>query len=240
MMNAPLVTIIIVTYNAEKYIRACLDSIKNQNRSDIQLIVIDGASTDGTIDILNEYNTLIDYQLSETDNGIYDAMNKGVNHIKGSWVLFLGADDILETGFKQMLPELTVPNAVYYGMVNVNNVIYKDAYSAYRLAKLNICHQVIFYPAAVFKKYHYDLNYPIWADWLLNIQCWNDPNFQFIYKEHLIAKFGLDGISSNIIDTRFANDRYKILSKYLGLIVSARFFFRQLKLKLSSGRSKND
>jgi len=239
-MSEPLISVIIVTYNAAKHLRSCLDNIKQQNCANLQLIVIDGASTDGTTGIISGYEDIIDYWVSEPDNGIYDAMNKGIDQIKGKWVLFLGADDILEDGFKQMIAELTVPNAIYYGMVNVNNVIYKDAYSAYRLAKLNICHQAIFYPSAVFRKYHYNLNYPVWADWYLNIQCWNDPSFRFIYKSHLIATFGLEGISSSVADIRFKNDRYKILFKYLGLTVAARFLFRELKLKLSGGRSKND
>jgi glycosyltransferase involved in cell wall biosynthesis len=239
-MREPTISVIIVSYNAAKHLRSCLERIRQQHCDDLQLIIIDGGSKDGTTDIIVEYGDLVDYWISEPDKGIYDAMNKGIDHIKGKWVLFLGADDLLEDGFKSMIAELTIPSAIYYGMVNVNKVIYKDEYSAYRLAKLNICHQAIFYPSSVFRKYRYNLKYPVWADWFLNIQCWNDSSFPFVYKGHLIATFGLDGISSTIPDLQFQKDRRKIVLQYLGLPVLIRLVFRDLKLMLYRGRSKDD
>jgi glycosyltransferase involved in cell wall biosynthesis len=228
-MKDHLVTIIIVTYNAELHLKNCLENIRKQNCRNLQLIVIDGASTDNTINIIISFDDIIDFWLSEPDKGIYDAMNKGLNYVKGDWVIFLGADDILETGFKDMLKELANPNAIYYGMVDVNNIIYKDPYTSYRLSKLNICHQAIFYPTKVFKKYKYNLHYPIWADWFLNIQCWADNDYQFIYKENLISRFGLEGISSTVTDHNFKRDKYKIVLKYLGLFVLIRLMVRHLK-----------
>lgn len=239
-MREPTISLIIVTYNAARHLRSCLDRVKQQNCSNLQLIIIDGGSKDQTIDIINEYGDLVDHWVSEPDNGIYDAMNKGIGYVKGDWVLFLGADDLLEDGFKQMIAEMTIPNAIYYGMVNVNDIIYKDQYSSYRLAKLNICHQAIFYPASVFKKYQYDLKFPVWADWYLNIQCWNDPSFQFIYKNHLIATFGLQGISSTTYDIQFLKEKHKIVWKYLGPNAFIRLLFRELKLKLYRKTSKDD
>lgn len=94
-MNIKLISIIIATYNANKTIERCLNSIIQQKDSQIELIIVDGKSTDGTIDKIRKYIEHIDYFISESDNGIYDAWNKALKHINGEWVMFLGADDEL-------------------------------------------------------------------------------------------------------------------------------------------------
>jgi len=235
-MNQPLLSIVIVTFNAGKHLRSCFENIIAQERNDIQLIIIDGKSTDDTLQIINEYKEEIDFWISEKDKGIYDAMNKSIKYIKGKWVFFMGADDLLEAGFKDMLSELVNPRAIYYGIVNVNNVLYKDPYSAYRLSKLNICHQAIFYPSSVFRRYQYDLKYPLWADWFLNIQCWADKNFKFIYKPHLISKFGLLGASSISDDIAFKQNHKHIILKYLGVVAWLGYSIRELKKKRYSNK----
>lgn len=89
-----LISIIIATFNAEKTIRRCLTSIEKQKGDEIQLIIIDGKSNDNTISIINEFKC-VDKVVSEPDNGIYDAWNKGLKLASGSWIVFLGADDVL-------------------------------------------------------------------------------------------------------------------------------------------------
>lgn len=232
-MKKALISIIIVTYNAEKHLDPCLIRIREQQISDLQVIIIDGGSTDGTLGIIDNHASLIDYWKSEPDKGIYDAMNKGVKIVNSGWILFLGADDLLEDGFKSMVSELKDPKGIYYGMVDVNGLIYKGPYSSYRLSKLNICHQSIFYPVSVFSEKHkYNLDYPIWADWYLNIECWNDPDFKFIYKPYLISKFGTQGLSSTQMDHAFERERKKIIFKYLGFHIWFRYNLRTFKRKI--------
>lgn len=89
------ISLIIATYNAEKTLLRCLDSIITQKSDEIELIIIDGASQDNTISIINDYSQVVDYHISEPDNGIYDAWNKGVKAATGDWIMFLGADDLL-------------------------------------------------------------------------------------------------------------------------------------------------
>ena len=237
-MNKPLVSIIIVTYNAEKHLDNCLKNIREQHCDNIQVILMDGGSTDSTLDIIRKHEYIIDFWLSEPDRGIYDAMNKAISHIKGKWVLFLGADDLLEVGFKEMLTRLKDPFAIYYGMVDVNKTIYKGEYNDYDLAKLNICHQAIFYSAVVFKKYKYNLEFPIWADWYLNMQCWIDPDFKFIYEDCLISKFGLEGLSSTTTDKVFEQKRRAIIIRHFGLLIWIRLLFREFKHKLYHKKAK--
>ena len=90
------VSVVISTYNAEKNLQRAIDSVLSQECSDdIELLIVDGCSTDNTIDILKENSDRISWWISEEDNGIYDAWNKALLHAKGNWIIFLGADDVL-------------------------------------------------------------------------------------------------------------------------------------------------
>lgn len=93
----PLISVIIATFNAAKTLRNCLNSITAQKNELIELLVVDGGSSDGTQAIITEYSPKIDLIISEKDRGIYDAWNKGIALSQGEWILFIGADDTLET-----------------------------------------------------------------------------------------------------------------------------------------------
>jgi len=96
--DTPLITIITATYNAAAHLAGSIDSVLRQTYLNFEYIVIDGASSDGTLDILKMHNKQITYWLTEPDTGIYDAWNKGIKKANGAWILFLGADD-------QLLPD---------------------------------------------------------------------------------------------------------------------------------------
>ena len=87
------ISIIIATFNAELRLSRCLDSIISQKTEEIELLIIDGGSVDGTLKLIDSYKGCIDFVLTEKDNGIYDAWNKGIRQAKGEWIMFLGADD---------------------------------------------------------------------------------------------------------------------------------------------------
>ncbi|NID11656.1 glycosyltransferase family 2 protein [Fibrivirga algicola] len=94
----PKVTIITATYNAGNYLEECISSVLNQSYDNIEYIVIDGGSTDSTINIIETYQHRLAYWISEPDAGIYDAWNKGISKATGNWLVFIGADD-------QLLPD---------------------------------------------------------------------------------------------------------------------------------------
>ncbi len=94
-IDKPLVSIITVVFNGKNHFEETIQSIVNQTYKNLEYIVIDGGSTDGTLDIIYQYDTKIDYWLSEKDGGIYDAMNKGITQARGDWIIFIGADDRL-------------------------------------------------------------------------------------------------------------------------------------------------
>jgi glycosyltransferase involved in cell wall biosynthesis len=92
-LEKPLVSVIIAVFNGEKTLQQCIDSIVNQNTIGLEIIVVDGGSTDGTLQILKSNNSSIGYWVSEPDRGVYHAWNKALIKARGEWICFLGADD---------------------------------------------------------------------------------------------------------------------------------------------------
>jgi glycosyltransferase involved in cell wall biosynthesis len=238
--SLPKVSIIIVTFNAAGLLQQCLNYIYKQTYPFLEIIVIDGGSKDGTVDILKANNDKIAFWKSEPDKGIYYAMNKALAHVTGEWVYFLGADDELFDKFSDLLRELKDPSAVYYGRVIIKNKETPGPVNAYKHAKDTICHQAIVYPALVFKKYQYNTKYPITADHLLNMQLWSDKNFHFEFVDLTIAKFNDTGISSTKIDKIFKKDQAALVMKHYGAMVWARYVFRKLKVMLNPDKYKSD
>ncbi|MBU2711722.1 glycosyltransferase family 2 protein [Zooshikella harenae] len=95
--SKPLISIITVCYNAVDFIESTFISIKEQNFQDYEYIVIDGGSSDGTLEVIQKHQDIIDYWQTEPDQGIADAMNKGLGHAQGAYILFLHADDYFHT-----------------------------------------------------------------------------------------------------------------------------------------------
>src|SRR5665647_574950 len=108
MTLEPLITIIVAVYNGAKTLQRCVDSVSDQTYLNKELIIIDGGSKDGTIDILMANNDKITYWQSEPDSGIYNAWNKALGHANGDWIYFLGSDDYLwkSNVFEEIIPHM--------------------------------------------------------------------------------------------------------------------------------------
>ena len=91
--STPLISIVVAVYNGAKTLQQCIDSISHQTYPSKELIIIDGGSLDGTVELLRSNQENIAYWISEPDRGIYNAWNKGLLQAKGDWICFLGADD---------------------------------------------------------------------------------------------------------------------------------------------------
>ena len=229
-MSIPqLISIILVTRNAEEFLQRCLDSIYMQEYPGIEIIVMDGASTDGTPAILQANSDKLTYWKSEKDNGIYDAMNKALGHVQGQWVYFIGADDIITPAFSDFAKELKDPGSIYYGSVQKSGRKYLGKLTPYKQAKIGINHQAIIYPAKIFSLYKYDTSYKISADHVLNMWCNKHQDYQFAFRDFDIAIFNDTGVSSLQKDVFFEKQKSKLILQYFGLIIYLRFQFRILK-----------
>jgi glycosyltransferase involved in cell wall biosynthesis len=93
--KSPKISVITVVLNGENYLEETILSVKNQSFKDFEYIIIDGGSTDGSLEIISRYNDIIDYCISEKDRGIYDAFNKGMQVSRGKYLGFVNSDDVL-------------------------------------------------------------------------------------------------------------------------------------------------
>lgn len=199
MPESNLISVIIPTRNVALDIDACLESLRRQTFQQFDIWVIDAQSTDGTIDKVNAYASKAGTALhcrSEPDLGVYDAMNKGILHAQGDWLYFLGADDIVHD--PGVFAELAVCVAEGQAEIVYGDVVQKK--SGARLGgessldsllfKGNICHQAVLYHRSVFKQVGgYNLRYPIWADWELNIRSFRHPDIRTRWINRLIAVY---------------------------------------------------
>jgi glycosyltransferase involved in cell wall biosynthesis len=227
----PKISIIIVTLNVADVLQNCLDSIYRQTYPNIEIIIMDGASTDGTVDILKANDSKISTWKSEKDGGIYAAMNKAIDHVTGDWVYFLGADDTLLDDFSTMCYQLKDHSVIYYSNVMTNRGKYRGKVTPYQHAKGAICHQAIIYPKEVFVKHRFNTRYKISADHVFNMACWRE--FKFEYIDLTIAFFNDTGVSSLRIDGNFEREKLRLIFKYHGFGTGLRYAFRVLKENLN-------
>ncbi len=158
-------TIIVVTRNNAQGLERTLQSIRSLQHSQKETIVIDGASTDNTKDIVSNYKDLITTFVSEKDSGIYNAMNKGIKYVTGDYVVFMNAGDIFANE-----NVLSTVNA-YDGDIILGSESYggklrivKKEMTLYDLLSVGINHQAVYYRKEVLQKYGFDESYALTAD----------------------------------------------------------------------------
>lgn len=226
-------SIITVTYNAEKTLEKTIESVLSQKNVLTEYIIVDGKSTDRTIEIINKHNSII--YISEKDSGIYDAMNKGLKMATGDFVIFMGADDIFYSSdvLENVERKIKKTNIVYYGNVlwKGTNHIHWGKFNKFKWAWSNISHQAIFYPKNVYKNYNYNLDYKIYSDNAYNLTLLKN-GVKFEYLDLLITLYNMDGISSHARDLKFENDRVKMIYQALGFFPTLIFIIHQLLIKL--------
>lgn len=136
----PLISVVTICYNAKNDLEKTILSVLSQTYQDIEYIIIDGGSTDGTVDIIHKYSERLFYWISEPDKGIYDAMNKGMDMATGSWINFMNAGDTF-------CDNEVIKNIFGYNDLSDYSVIYGDCY----VSKLN---QLQYLKASSMKKVH--------------------------------------------------------------------------------------
>lgn len=233
----PLISVATVVFNGEKTIEKTINSIINQTYDNIEYIIIDGASTDDTLDIIKKYEGKIDYWQSEPDEGIYDAMNKCLDLAKGEFIIFMGCDDVFFSPYiiDVIISQIRDLNSIYYGDVfyKKSRKIYNGKFSSIKLCCCNICHQSILYPKKVYKNMKYETKYKILADWNYNLTSWNKYDFNYI---PLVISIYNDEGRSQTEDRLFNADHHKIIKKNFGFLVYVIYIFISIayKIKLST------
>lgn len=233
-----LISVIIPTYNAEKYIEACIHSILNITFSAIQVVIMDGGSTDETLQILARFKDHPVKIVSGKDQGLYDAMNKGIDLASGKWFYFMGADDRLLNGFSELAGKLEDDDTIYYAnsvpfyedeQLATDYGLLQGEFSPYRLAKYCMNHQSILYPSKVFKTYSYETRYSLSADYALNICLWGDDRFKKQFYNIEIVSYNMGGRSSFNKDHLFDLEKHDLIRKYMGWGIFLRYMIRSYK-----------
>jgi glycosyltransferase involved in cell wall biosynthesis len=218
------ISIITVVYNALPTIGYTIKSVVEQSYPNIEYIIIDGVSTDGTLDVIKNFGSQISILVSEKDNGIYDAMNKGLKYATGDWVYFLGADDLLTTPtiIEELVQQFTNSHGIYYGnsYLKQANKIYCGRINKWSLPLRNISHQAIFYPKSIYSIKSYKLEYKLFADHIHNIELYGSHSQYFFYLPKLICIYNDLGRSAMSIDEIYQRNVVKIVKKQLGISAS--------------------
>jgi len=217
-----LLSIITINYNNASGLRKTIDSIVNQVFKNFQYIIIDGGSTDTSIEVIREYETKIDYWISEPDNGIYNAMNKGLVKAIGEYILVVNSgdhllnNDVLNTVFKTpSLKDIVYGDILWNDNGNHYTQVFPDELTFNFFRTNSLGHQATF----VRKRVHdvvglYDENYKIVSDWKFLILAICKYDIPYCHIPLVIAECGRDGIScmpENL--DKIAIDRNDILQK---------------------------
>ena len=205
-MTLPLISIITVVYNAKDDLELTItNSVINQNYKNIEYIVVDGGSTDGTIEIINKHKNYIKEWVSEKDSGVYDAMNKGIDLAAGDYITFLNAGDyyIDENVLMNLFNDIDKNNIdVVYGDINViddkrNENRHQKAWE-FTLDNLIhcgtgvVCHQAFFVKRKIAPKFNTKYKYKAELNWYFDIVEENNQ-LRFIHKSLAVVNYHLWG-----------------------------------------------
>ncbi|MDE6268834.1 MAG: glycosyltransferase [Muribaculaceae bacterium] len=229
--SKPKITVITVCYNAADVIEPTILSVIGQDYGDVEYIVIDGASTDGTVDIISRYAGYLSRWISEPDKGIYHAMNKGISIATGDYILFMNAGDrffshsALSRFFSSAADYQGVD--VLYGdtLCSVGNRFYKRRPS-HTGTHIPTCHQSIFVAARRLKEMPFDLSYRILAD-RHQFRQLRQSGITFAYVPEFVSIYDTTGIS-NVHNRRFHSELCRLDGKISSLPSFLRFRLKKL------------
>jgi len=244
-MRSPLITIIVAVFNGAKTLQQCIGSVAQQTYPNKELIIIDGGSKDGTVDLLEANREQISYWISEPDRGIYNAWNKGLAQAKGEWICFLGADDWLCDSavlgkVAESLKQFSPCFEIVYGQVKMVNAAGSEVgqlgapWEAVKQMFMNGTYCLptpgVFHHRSIFTKYGgFDETYTIAGDYELLLRVLRSSTPVFL-EEITVSNMQQGGISSRpasaLISLREmvkARRKNKISDYSCGLLIA---FFR--------------
>jgi glycosyltransferase involved in cell wall biosynthesis len=206
-------SIIIPSFRQEQELRGALESIQAQSFRDFEILIMDGGSGDSVKRVVDEFTQLPIHYISEPDNGIYDAMNKGIDQSTGKYLYFIGCDDRLAgpNALAQVFADKDNLKYDYiYGDVifTVDNSVYDGEFNRLKLMSKNVCHQAIFVKRKVFSTIgKFNVRYKYLADWAFNMECFSNPGIRKKHVNVIVALYNNTGSSFSFPDHNFEQDR---------------------------------
>jgi len=243
--TAPLISIIVAVYNGKATLQQCIDSVVQQTYPNKELIIIDGGSIDGTVELLEENRNKFSYWVSEPDRGIYNAWNKGLAQAQGEWIYFLGADDyfwnekVLDR-LSEKLKNLPADIRVAYGQVMIVNTNGTNLYlQGEPWAKIKtrfrkimcIPHQGVLHRRCIFERHgQFDESFCIAGDYELLLNELKEGDAIF-FQDTIIAAQRLGGISSNTENYFKTLQEYRRAQKIHGLHMPGSYFLKEVAIE---------
>ncbi|WP_294319073.1 glycosyltransferase family 2 protein [uncultured Chryseobacterium sp.] len=223
------ISIITACYNREKTISTTIESVVNQNYDNIEYLIIDGNSKDGSINIINRYKSKVDCIISENDTGIYNAINKGIIRSTGDIIGLLHSDDFfyskdtisqIANVFKETNADIVYANGMYVEESNVDKIkrIYKSKpFRGYYIYFGWIpLHTTIFVRKEVFEKYGlYREDFNIASDYEISLRWFRNKNLKKVFLDQWVVKMRLGGKSTDMKQQKLkSSEDLKIISQY--------------------------
>lgn len=237
----PLISVITVLYNAEEFVEKTIISVISQTYDNVEYIIIDGGSDDKTLEIIKKFDNLIDYWVSEPDDGIFDAMNKAIDLANGDWLNFLNAGDkYINKEILSKIKEMLGDDQSLYGFsFNEQILLGKRKYQRTRLPKniiynMPTCHNAMFFPKNQTIKYR--LEYEVSSDYNY-FREYIERGYIFRTSDFLAVAWLRGGFSDkrifrNIKDRLVSNFKYKgksLFPLYSFIFYLKEYFVQALK-----------
>ena len=225
-MKMPRLSIITVVFNNVRDIERTMRSVLNQTYTNIEYIIIDGASTDGTLELIDKYKDRITKVISEKDNGIYDAMNKGLTMATGEYVLFMNSgDEIYARDTVEKVFDSAPDADIYYGETEMFDENWRSlgqrrhkspeklSFTSFKYG-MSVSHQAIYIRRSLTQLY--DLNYHLSSDidWIIKAVKQAD---KIVNTRLYLAKYLVGGMSKEK-HFKSLKERFLIFSKHYGLV----------------------
>ncbi|QRG66228.1 glycosyltransferase family 2 protein [Brevibacillus choshinensis] len=215
--HLPKISIITVTYQAGRRLEATIQSVMDQTYRNKEYVIIDGGSTDGTLAIVERYRHMIDKMVSEPDNGIYDAMNKGLSLVSpdSDYVMYMNAGDVF---YNRVVLDASLPGrrgeSHLYGNIHRDGQVclQPDKLSDFYLSTQMICHQSILFATRLHRRVLYDCSYSISADFKAVLEMRRNKDI-FEKVDQIICTYEGGGVSDRHRQELF-RQRYEILRQY--------------------------
>jgi glycosyltransferase involved in cell wall biosynthesis len=220
MINHPLISIITVVYNGAKTLEQTIQSVINQTYNNIEYIIIDGGSTDGTLDIIKEYENHISQWVSEPDKGLYDAMNKGISIANGELIGMINSDDWYEDNAVELIADAYQKHSekrIFHGdrfdvLENGTKSIRKFHPSKFKFLYYGMTynHPSMFIHRDIYKKSFYNINLKALSDYEFVLKQFLKNKNSFHYVPKTYVNYRLTGISANTHWKESSKDIFKI------------------------------